>query len=83
MSMPKLSKKTCKILTLVLSVVLVLAVLFLLNKYVFKINVTENFQNNPTISSNLNQEMSEEEKKIQQLESENVKKIKLYSEKYK
>ena len=41
--MPKLSKNSCKILTLVLSAVLVLAVLFLLNKYVLKINMTEQF----------------------------------------
>lgn len=38
----KLSKKSCKALTLVISGVLVLCGLFLLNKYVFKIN--ENFQ---------------------------------------
>ena len=81
MSMPKLSKKTCKILTLVLSIALVLVVLFLLNKYVFKINVTENFQNNPTISSNLNQEMSEEEKNklVQELLTKNQTKIDNYS----
>jgi hypothetical protein len=44
MSMPKLSKKSCKVLTLVLSVILVLIGLYLLNKYVLKINVRENFQ---------------------------------------
>ena len=38
----KLSKKSCKALTLVISGLLVLCALYLLNKYVFKIN--ENFQ---------------------------------------
>ena len=42
----KLSKKSCKALTLVISGLLVLCVLLLLNKYVFKLN--ENYQNTPT-----------------------------------
>ena len=44
MSMPKLSKRSCKVLTLILSAILVIIALYLLNKYVFKINVRENFE---------------------------------------
>lgn len=47
----KLSKKSCQALTLIISGLLVLSALFLLNKYVFKIN--ENFyQASPTMMQN-------------------------------